>query len=504
MNRWFRLVFRWVMLAAPIWRATAAEPAFDFGALRERAKLLAAGDYHARQGEVPEWLRGISYDQLRRIEFNGGLSLWHQERLPFEVQYLHPGFLFDRTIRLHELQGSRAVPIPFRRDYFNYRDVAAGPMPESMGFAGIRLMFPWAGRGQSLSEIGSFAGASYFRFLCARAAYGLSARGLAIDTAEPTPEEFPRFTEFWLERPAAEANQVVVFALLESESAAGAYRFAIRPGSTTVVEVKAAIFFRKRVKVVGVAPLTSMFWRGENSNSGADDFRPEVHDSDGLSMLTGTGEWIWRPLVNHRQLRVATFADENPRGFGLLQRDRNFENYQDLEASYHTRPSVWVEPLGQWGKGGVRLVEIPTTTEFDDNVVAFWVPAKSPSPGEAFKFEYQLHWFMERRGPPAGVVRATRSGKSAYYEPGLHRFVVDFDGPQLQALGANAVLEPVVTVGTGARFNHASIQKNRINGTWRVAFTIKPDDPARPVELRCFVRGAAGAMTETWSYLWQP
>lgn len=477
---------------------------FDFAGLRARAQELAGRAHQPTSGEVPDWLRQLSYDQLRRIEFDGRHSLWLADRLPFAVQFLHPGFLFDRVVRLHTLDDGVAHAVPFRREYFNYRDVAVGAIPPSLGFAGFRLMYPWGGRAEPMSEIGSFAGASYFRFLCAGAAYGLSARGLALDTAEPTPEEFPRFSEFWLERPAAGATQVAVLALLESERATGAFRFAVTPGKTTIVDVKAVIFLRQAVKVLGLAPLTSMFWRGENSHSNADDFRPEVHDSDGLALHTGAGEWIWRPLVNDRQLRVATFADENPRGFGLLQRDRNFEHYQDLEASYHTRPGVWVEPVGNWGRGGVRLVEIPTTTEFDDNIVACWVPEKTPRPGEALELQYRLHWSLASAGPRAATVRSTRSGKTAYYEPGLHRFVVDFEGGRLQALERTTVLEPVVSVGTGAQLNHASIQKNPINGTWRVAFTIRPDGTGRPVELRCFVRQADAALTETWSYLWTP
>lgn len=482
----------------------AAEPGFGWTELRDRAQRLAAAAPAVPTGQVPAWLRQLTYDQLRRIEFDGRRSLWHREALPFEVQFLHPGFLLDRTVRLHEIQGGVVVPVPFDRGYFHYRDLAAGDLPPTMGFAGFRLMYPFGGSGQPLQEVGAFAGASYFRFLCARAAYGLSARGLALNTAEPEPEEFPRFTEFWLERPEPGARQVGVLALLESESATGAYRFTVAPGTETVVGVRAAIFFRRAVKVVGLAPLTSMFWRGENSNAGADDFRPEVHDSDGLQLHTGAGEWIWRPLASGRQLRVATFADDQPRGFGLLQRDRDFESYQDLEAAYHLRPGAWVEPVGRWGRGGVRLVEIPTTTELDDNVVACWVPERSPRAGETVELEYRIHWGLDAGGPPGGRVRATRRGKSAIYEPGLERFVVDFDGPVLQAQAAGAPLAPEVTVGAGGRLHHVTLQKIPANGAWRVAFTIKPDGTGRPVELRGFIRGAGGAMTETWSYLWQP
>lgn len=483
--------------------AVAAGEKFDFEVLRARAQTLAASPRVLPQGQVPEWLRQLSYDDLRLIEFDGRHSLGFREKLPFQVQFLHPGFLFDKTVHLFEVRGGVAEPVPFRREFFNYRTAKTGAVPETMGFAGFRLMFPFDGPGTGHKEIGSFAGASYFRFLSRGAAYGLSARGLALNTAEPTPEEFPIFTNFWLDQGGTNARQMRVYALLESESATGAYQFTISPEAHMVVQVKAVIYCRTNPKVFGLAPLTSMFWHGENSDV-ARDFRPEVHDSDGLLLHNGSGEWIWRPLVNPRHLRVSAFSDENPRAFALLQRDRNFENYQDLEASYHSRPSAWVEPVGNWGRGSVRLVEIPTNKEIDDNVVAFWVPEKLPPPGQPIELEYRLHWFLDDKGPPAGFARSTRHGRSAVYEPGFERFVIDFDGKQLQGLKADAAIEHSVTVGAGGVLHHSSLQKNAINGTWRVAFTVKPDGSGKPIELRCFLRRAGASLTETWSYLWQP
>lgn len=499
----FGLALAWVLLTAAV-HLRSAESSFGPETLRARARALAALPPRQPQGEVPEWLKKLSYDDLRKIAFEGRRSLWQDRELPFQVQFLHPGFLLNQMVRIAEVRGGRERTIPFAKDYFQYRDLSTGKIPEHMGFAGFRLMYPFGGAGTPPNEIGAFAGASYFRFLPRGAHYGLSARGLALDTAEPTPEEFPRFTEFWLEAPAAGATSVRVHALLESASVVGAYRFEIAPGNSTVMHVRATLFARRAVRTFGVAPLTSMFWYGENASAPTRDFRPEVHDSDGLLMHTGAGEWIWRPLVNPRVVRTSAFADVNPRAFGLLQRDRDFESYQDLEAEYHVRPSTWVEPVGAWGRGSVRLVEIPTTSEFDDNIVAFWVPEKLPPPGEPIELEYRLHWFLDRIGPPGGHVRATRHGRTAYYEPGMERFVVDFDGRQLQSLGEEAQLEPVVEVGAGARLNHASLQKNRVNGTWRLAFTVKPEGDGLAVDLRAHLRRGPDALTETWTYLWQP
>jgi glucans biosynthesis protein len=496
-----KTLLRWrIALVAFAWLAVfarAADEMFDFEVLRFRAKMLAAKPYVPPSPEqVPAWMRQLNYDQLRIIEFNAARSLWRREGLPFQVQFFHPGSIYDKVVEISELRGKRAEPVAFDRDLFDYHTLKVGDVPDTLGFAGFRLLYPLNHAGD---ELGAFLGASYFRLLCQRAAYGLSARGLALNSGEPV-EEFPLFREFWIERPAPNAKAIVVYALLDSESVAGAYRFVITPGADTTMQVRAVLFARKNVPVFGVAPLTSMFWRGENTSGRGDDFRPEVHDSDGLLINTGAGEWLWRPLTNPGAVRKATFNDENPRGFGLLQRDRNFENYQDLEARYQLRPSAWVEPVGKWGQGGIRLVELPTRDEFGDNIVAFWMPAQLPPPGEPIELAYRLHWFMDQIHPPAGVATATRHGK--YYE--TERFLVDFNSAYLDGHGEDPTIEPVVSVGPGAELTHTAVQKNPFNGSWRVTFVLKPDGSGHPVELRCFLRKPPHVLTETWSYLWQP
>jgi glucans biosynthesis protein len=453
---------------------------------------------------VPEFLRKLTYDESRKIEFNPARTWWRGERLPFQLQFFHPGFVNDQTVQLHELVGRTVRNIEFRRNLFLYDHLnLSGSIPDTMGFAGFRILYDLNKPGD---ELGAFQGASYFRFLCEKAVYGLSARGLAIDTAEPGGEEFPVFEDFWLQKPAKDASAFVVFALLDSPSITGAYRFEIHPGRDTVVAVRAALYRRNAVKVIGLAPLTSMFWYGENSRTTHGDFRPEVHDSDGLLLQRGSGEWLWRPLENPDKVRVTSFADENPRGFGLLQRDRNFDHYQDLEAHYDARPSAWVEPVGNWGPGAVRLVEIPTPDETNDNIVAFWVSARQPVADEAFEFEYRLHWFLDSASrPPAGFVAATRLS-DVQKQPGLTRFLIDFDGTYLRSRYVDPAIEPVVTIGAGASLvpGTVTLQKNPYNGTWRVTFAVKPDGSGQPIELRCFLRKEPHVLTETWSYLWNP
>ena len=507
-NSFFLVVF--ASLAGPICSVRAAELPFDFEVLQFRAKALAGSAYVARPTRVPESLRALTYDQLREIRFLGDRAWWRRDPLPFRLEFFHPGFINNKTVQVSQVASGVVTPIAYDAKMFSYgKNTRLGRIPADLGFAGLRIIAP-LNASDSWDELAVFQGASYFRALGKQQRYGLSARGLAVNTAEPGGEEFPIFEEFWVEKPAPDAKEIVMYALLDSPSVAGAYRFLIRPGSATVMEVKAALYPRAgaAIKTLGLAPLTSMFWHGESSATVNNDYRPEVHDSDGLLMERGSGEWLWRPLANPSVVRAVSFSDENPKGFGLVQRDRKFSSYEDLEACYHLRPSAWVEPIGKWGRGQVRLVEIPTPDETNDNIVAFWEPDTPLQPNQAFKYEYRLSWFMEgqegAKTPPGGTAVATRLGRSKTHETDLQRFVIDFESPFLNGRKAEAKLENVLSVGAGATLVHEVLQKNPFTGGWRVAFALRADGSGKPVELRCFLRQSSHVLTETWTYLWQP
>lgn len=499
-----RLPFLCALVLALTAAARGADELFDFEVLRFRAKALAFQPYVENKPVVPEWLGRLSYDEYNEIEFDARHSWWRAEELPFQLQFFHPGGLFTRPVRINEVVNRVARPIAFSPRFFNYRKGKPGRVPADLGFAGVRILCELNAPGK-WDELVAFLGASYFRALGKGQQYGISARGLAVNTAEPGGEEFPMFEEFWIERPAAGAREIAVYALLNSPSMAGAYRFILTPGEDTVVRVRGAVYCRKNPAVFGIAPLTSMFLHGEINGWSQADFRPEVHDSDGLLVENGAGEWIWRPLSNPRAVRTVAFQDNAPKGFGLLQRDRQFEHYGDLEAFYHSRPSLWVEPVGHWGAGSVRLVELPTPDEFGDNIVAYWVPAKLPPAGEPVEFEYNLHWFSDQgRRPATGQVVSTRVA-SVPGRPELKRFVIEFTSAYLQGQPDDPAIEARVAVEGGALLAHpAVVVKNRFNGAWRVAFEIKPDSSGRPVELRCFLRKGQHVLSETWSYLWNP
>jgi glucans biosynthesis protein len=323
--------------------------AFGFPDVALQAKKLAQSNYKKPANNLPKSIENLSYDQYRDIRFDTDKSLWRNAKLPFEVAFFHQGLFYDHPVKINEIVGNSARPLKFDPHAFNYGKNAIDPKQlKGLGFAGFRVHYPLNVKTYK-DEVQVFLGASYFRALGKGQVYGMSARALAIDTGLDSGEEFPQFSEFWLERPKANAKQLTIYALLNSRRVTGAYRFVLTPGQDTAVDVKAQLYLRANVTTLGMAPLTSMYFFGENQRAEIEDYRPEVHDSDGLSVHSGTGEWLWRPLLNPKRLLVTSFALNNPQGFGMMQRGRDFSDYQDLEARYEKRPSVWIAPKGKSG-----------------------------------------------------------------------------------------------------------------------------------------------------------
>jgi glucans biosynthesis protein len=493
-----------LLAVAGLLRASAAA-AFDFDTVADRAQKLATEPYREAKGQVPDWLLKISYDQWRDIRFRPEHALWRNRHLPFEVQFFHPGLYYNRTVVVNVVDAKGVHQLPFSPTEFDYgKNDFASKVPQDLGYAGFRIHAPFKTR-KYYDEVIVFLGASYFRALGKQQVFGLSARGLAIDTALPSGEEFPHFTEFWLLTPAPKAKEMVLYALLDSPSVSGAYRFTVQPGEQAIVSVDVRLFFRQEVKQLGIAPLTSMFFFGENSTRSVEDFRPEVHDSDGLLLNFKTGEWLWRPLENPRTLNVSNFRMPHPQGFGLIQRDRTFDHYQDLETRADLRPSVWITPRGDWGDGRVELVEIPTKSDTNDNVVAFWVPEKSPKPGEPAAYSYTMFWYGDDPTRPPGA-RAVATRRDRGTVDNAYRFVVDFVGKKLESLPADTVMRGVVTIASGAdsaELLDQHVVKNEVTGGWRLTFQVRPKGK-EPVELRAFLDKGGDALTETWSYALLP
>ena len=408
-------------------------------------------------------------------------------------------------MNVNVIDGDSVAPVEFLTEMFDYgKNPVPEQIPHDLGFAGLRLLYP-INRDDFFDEVGVFLGASYFRAVAKDLNYGITARGLAIDTGLPTREEFPVFREFWLQKPAADAVEITLYALLDSPSVAGAYRFVIKPGIETTMDVKAHLYFRESVQKIGIAPLTSMFMHGELTERYMDDFRPEVHDSDGLIIQTGAGERIWRPLINPRGLRISTFQVENPRLFGLLQRDRDFAHYQDLEAHYHNRPSAQVEPLDDWGKGVVELVEIPSDAERYDNIVAFWTPEARVQAGDQLEYAYRLRFTADpEERLTGGRTLATRigGGGTDVLDSSRRKFVVDFVGEHLKSLSPETPVTATVTASTGT-LSPPVAQHNPETGGWRLFFELHPERE-RTSELRAFLYAEDDVLSETWSFEWIP
>lgn len=481
-----------------------------FDSIQSRARDLANRPYVApNRDSLPAWMNNLTYDQYRDIRFNPNQALWAADNLPFRAMFFHPGYLYREPVVLNEFTSSHQQKIRLAEAYFNYGPLIQkhGDLPPDGGFAGFRLHAPF-NKPDFYDELIVLQGASYWRALGKNQRYGISARGIAVDTGiDGATEEFPGFREFWLRKPEAGDTNARFYALLDGPSYAGAYAFKVHPGNDTIVDVKAVIFTRRAVSRLGIAPMSSMFWFGENSRRRFDDFRPEVHDSDGLAIRMGTGERIWRPISNDSgKLEFSFFNMEKCDGFGLLQRDRRFNAYEDGEASYHLRPSLWIEPTSDWGAGRVMLMEIPATNELSDNTVALWEPARTPQPGDRIEFSYRQHWTMDPDPSQAGGhVVATRSGVHDW-QPEQRTIIVEFTGTSLSQPSEIPLSAHVDAVGDGAariRIQSVNVQPMP-EDRWRVSFQISPAAEGGklaetgPVELRCCLKRAENFLTETW------
>jgi glucans biosynthesis protein len=498
---------RWLLAAVLlcILRVPSAG-AFNFADVAQRARQLAAEPYRKPQAALPKEIQGITYDQYRDIRFRTDKAYWRNLNLPFELAFFHQGLYYDQPVKIKEITDSAVREIKFRPELFDYGANKVDPKRlTSLGFAGFRVHYA-INTPKYKDEVLVFLGASYFRALGKNQLYGLSARALAVDTALASGEEFPRFVEFWIEVPAVRAKELTIYALVDSRRVAGAYRFVVKPGVDTVMDVKAQLYLRENISKLGLAPLTSMFLFGENQPSRNDDYRPEVHDSDGLSIQSGTGEWLWRPLTNPKRLLITSFALTNPLGFGLMQRDREFARYEDLEARYDRRPSAWVEPKGKWGTGRIELVQIPTPDETNDNIVAFWVPDVPPAAQKPFDLEYRLLWEKDSETrPPLSWVVQTRRGHGYSREPdSTVGFLVDFDGPALRRLPPDTPVDAVVTADANGEIIERIAQRNEVTGGWRMRVRVKRIDDDKPIELRGFLKSGANTLSETWSYVVAP
>lgn len=501
----------------PEWSADDPRSLFDF------VTSLAAGRARTRWVPSPPSVRGraaeaLTYDEYRSIRFRREAAPWPTS-LPFELQLDPPGGAQTTPVRVHLVSSGSARTVSFDPSMFDW-DGSLAPddldLEPDAGFGGLRILSRM-NRPDHLDEVVSFRGASYFRLIGPGHVYGASARGVALNTAGAEPEEFPDFVEFWVREPAPGDSILVFHALLDGPSVTGAYRFELvsgrGPGTAgadevrpSALRVQARLFARGTITRLGVAPLTSMFLHGPLDPVGADALRPRVHDSEALVMETHAGEIIHRPVTNPDDVRVTSLRDRDPRGFGLAQPERDFDAYLDLEAQYHRRPGLWVEPEGAWGEGGVLLAELPTDSEFADNVVAFWAPDDTLRAGDRRDFSWRLRTFdsgAPTQAEPLGVVIRARIGPAglpgqSVAPPLYHRRVlVDFGGSGLAGLPPETEIEPVLYSSTGTV---RDLRIEPLPDGGRRATWILEGEPGVPADMRIFLRAPQGR-TATWSHL---
>ena len=480
--------------ATPPTKAPLSYP-FTFETLLQDAERRATKPYAPQRSNLPAVPDKLSPEQYRSIHFNPNAGIWLAEKLPFRLELLRAGYNLPAAVTVSTVEDGVAQDVVATPAMFQM----AGALPAQLGKVSLPLSgFRVRSRINSKKiwdEFLVFQGASYFRAVAQNLLYGLSARGLAINTAEPTGEEIPAFTHFWIERPSARATAIVIYALLESESTTGAYRFTVQPGVATQTDVELTLYPRAEMRVTGIAPLTSMFLFDETNRGRLDDYRPEVHDSDGLQIAAKSGEQIFRPLANPIKLQVSTFTNQQPQGFGLVQRSRQQSDFQDFDAQYERRPSAWIEPQGDWGAGALELVEIPSGRESNDNIVAFWRTAQALTPGHPARFAYRITWNAEPPLPKSlGKTVATRSGASL---DGKRRvFLLDFVGAGEKIDGLRLDL-----AASAGKISNATLMSNNALHGLRASFEIDPNNAAL-IEMRLRVMRGDQPVTETWLYRW--
>ncbi len=486
-------------------------PPFGFDAVLKRARELAAQAYDPRAHELPEELRKLDFDTYRNIRFRPEKALLAPGGSQFRLLMYHPGFLFQRPVVINIVRDGIATPAPYSGSLFDYGGAKfEHPLPVDLGFAGFRLNYP-INDPRNWDELISFLGASYFRVLGRKQVFGTSARGVAIGTGGPKgSEEFPEFREFWIEMPGPDALRATIYALLDGPSITGAFRFDVYPGEDTVVEVAATLVPRKPIAKLGLAPLTSMFFYGENQRRDLADYRPELHDADGLLLHTGAAEWIWRPLRDPTRDEVSCFLDKDPKGWGLIQRDRAFDHYQDLELGYESRPSCWIEPHENWGEGHVELFEFPTGDETNDNVVAYWVPKAPVEPGKEIAYSYSLRAMLSDAWlKPGGRVVNTYGAKAAALgaaqapEPNTQRYLIDFAGGDLGYYLADPGKVSIVPWVSGGSVLRTFLAPNPNVKGFRAGVDVK-GEPGQSIDVRVFLKAGGRTLTETWTFPFSP
>lgn len=470
---------------------------FDPAAVTDIARQLSKKPFVPLPNDLPDALSNLTYDQYVSIKSTQP-PIWSTEGRGIALEPLHRGFVFNNAVDLFIVEDGAIRRLGYDRTQFNFNGINVPGDLKDIGYSGFRLIaHPAEGRPYDFAIV---QGATFFRALARGQNYGVIARALTLRPAEAKGEEFPIFRSFWIERPSTGSNTITIHGVLDSESTTGSVRMTFRPGDMTIVDVETTLFPRVNLEHVGLGGMASTYFYGPNDRRTADDIRPAVYESSGLQMLNGQGEWLWRPLHNPETLQISAFVDNSPRGFGLLQRERAYEAFHDDDQRFERRPSLWIEPLGDWSQGSVQLLEIPTDAEINDNILTYWRPRAPMAAGSEVPFAYRQYWgWNSPERPPLATVVATRSGRGSTGR--RRRFTVDFSGDML---GDNwpKDLKSVLTVGPGT-FQNLKLLPYPERKTVRVAFELDPGNE-NACEMRLILEAGGKPISETWLYRWTP
>ena len=481
--------------AFPLGEATPFDPAM----VTDAARTLSKQPFKAQSADIPEAFRNLAYDQYVGIRNRPATTIWAAENIGFALEPLHRGFVFLPPMEINLVAQGQSRRIVYDQNLFNFGKLTVPPNLGDIGFSGFRVLAPQDGNG--LAELATFQGASFFRAVARGQNPGAMARAMSIKTADPRGEEFPAIRTVWIERPTLAENTLVVHALIDSESVTGAYRFTLHPGEATIIDTECTLFARFDVDHFGLATMSATHLLGPLDQHRFDDLRPNAGETGGLSILTGRGEWLWRPITNRQTLQISSFVDENPRGFGFLQRDRNFEHYQDDIQHWEARPSLWIEPIGDWSAGAVQLIEIPSESEVNDNVIAYWKPQQPLPAGTETPFAYRQFWcWTPPESPSLAVTRQSRQGRGS--TPKRRRFLVEFFGEVLADPQHTQDLKPNLSATPGT-ITWLRTFSSADKKSYRVLFELDPGSETTS-ELRLVIEAAGNPISETWLYRWTP
>ena len=490
--------------AAPVVAQTQTAPLadapapFDSNIVLNMARTLAAKPFKAPDTSLPSPFSSLTYENYVSIRSQAGSAIWSADGLGFAIEPLHRGFIFTTPMDIHIVDADKIARVPYDRARFDFNKLQVGPDIKDIGYSGFRIL---EARNGGFDERAIFQGASFFRALAKDQTQGVMARALAIRTADPRGEEFPIIRAVWIEKPSAAARVIVIHALLDSESLTGAYRFTLRVNDATIIDTESTLIPRLEVDNYGIAAMQATSFYSPLDRHNSDDLRPAVYEVSGLRMLSGKEEWLWRPVSNRLNLQGSAFVDESPRGFGLLQRERDPGAFEDDEQHWERRPSLWIEPIADWGAGQFELIEIPTESEINQNINAYWRPKEGLKPGKETSFSYRQFWCWSPPSKPAlATATQARSGKVVVGGKSRRRILVDFTGDNLADPTRSGEIKASLSL-SGGNVTSVSTFTGKTPKTLRVLFDFEPNSD-NMTEIRLLLQSDGQAVSETWLYRW--